>query len=59
MLYPPHIRRCIHIKTNGVQCGGLAHPFFADPIEAAALFAVFEGCAPQISIPRFFAPLGQ
>ena len=29
MLYPPHIRRCIHIKTNGVQCGSPAvkgHP---------------------------------
>jgi hypothetical protein len=24
MLYPLHIRRCIHIKTNGIQCGSPA-----------------------------------
>ena len=24
MLYPPHIKRCVHIKTNGVQCGSPA-----------------------------------
>ena len=40
MLYPPHIKRCVHIKTNGVQCGspalkGQTHCYFH--LQATAL----------------------
>jgi len=53
MLYPPHIKRCVHIKTNGVQCGspalkGQTQCYFH--LQATALptyqFGAYENHAP-------------